>query len=302
MKVIVINVFAFICVLIVIYKLIFENEKGIYIFKKKIKVFSLKLKENKVFKDIETIIVNLEDQKKINKKRIIITPIIILLLSVITFVSSYTLLYTIFKVKSTALILAVPGVYLPQFFLKYILDRQKSRMLDNLPTYILNLKNKVSSSQDIISAIKTTRVEEPLSIYINRFNLKVDRGVNIVESFENLKEDIGIKKVYSFISACQICYINGGNFTAILNRFSEIITKDNIQREKLKESSYTSIITLFVMFLMNLYLMFAFVFKNVEYANIIRKTFGGVVILNFTAITYIVIMYLILKIYRIGDV
>jgi Flp pilus assembly protein TadB len=63
-----------------------------------------------------------------------------------------------------------------------------------------------------------------------KFNYKIQRGVNVYEAFESLKKDINIKKIDGFITACQICYKNGGNFENILIQFSSTITKENIQK------------------------------------------------------------------------
>lgn len=285
---------------LVVYFLFSRNQCRNKIMKKVKKIYTI-LENGNFFKKIKRIILILEKEKVINKKIKIITPITIIMISIMLFIISYILIYQLFKVKSTTLILSVPIFFTPYFIIKYLLNKQKNKILINLPTYIINLKNNVSASGDIIAAIERTSTTKPFKIYIDEFNVLVKRGVNIYEAFDKLKSNIGIKKVSSFITACQMCYLNGGDFTGILERFSSIITKENIQKEKLKESSYSSIITLIVMFTMNIYLIFAFVFKNKEYADIIRNTFFGGVILNFTAITYIVIGYLILKIYRIGE-
>lgn len=297
----IINITIFILFFVAILYLIDIRKKYKKVLFQKTRNINEKIKKNGIYIKLEKLILKLEIQKVINKKARKITPKIIIIISVLLFVLAYILIYSLFKVKSTSLILSIPIIFIPTFVLKYILSKQKNRILENLPTYIVNLKNNVSNSGDIITAIQKTNVNYPLNIYIDKFNIRVKRGINIYEAFEKLKEEISINKIDSFISACQTCHLNGGDFTGILTSFSSIITKDNIQKEKLKESSYSSIITLFVMMLMNLFLIFNFVFKNKEYANIIRNTFGGITILNFTAITYLVIGYLILKIYRIGE-
>lgn len=253
------------------------------------------------FVKINTYIDILEKQKVINKKHKTITLPLIIAFSFIVFLISTFFIYRIFKIKSTTLILSLPTFLIPSFYLKFLLIKQKNKILENFPIYIVNLKSNLNSSGDIISAIQKTKAEEPLKTYIEEFNVKIKRGINVYEAFNKLKEDIGIKRIDGFITACQMCYKNGGNFNEILKQFSSIITKENIQKEELKEKSYSSIVTLGIMFCINLYLIITFVFGNNEYSNIIRNTFGGVMILNFTAVTYIIIIYLILKIYRMEE-
>lgn len=260
-----------------------------------------RIKDSNLFDKVAKLILILEMQKVINKKVKLITPMILAILSIVMFLIAYLLVYGIFELKITALILSAFVGFIPFFTIKQTLDKQKNKILTNFPTYIVNLKNNVATTGDIISAINRTNVSEPLSIYVNKFNIAVQRGLNVYEAFERLKEDIGIKKIDGFIMACQICYKNGGDFIPILNKFSTIITKENIQKEKLKENSYSAIMTLGIMVTMNIYLIFAFVLKNKEYGDIVKNTFFGGVILNFTAITYIAIGYMILKIHRMEE-
>ena len=52
------------------------------------------------------------------------------------------------------------------------------------------------------------------------------------------------------------------------------------------------------MIVLNVLVVVMFVFTNNEYASIMRETFFGKLVLNFNAVSYILIAYLISKIYK----
>ena len=84
----------------------------------------------------------------------------------------------------------------------------------------------------------------------------------------------------------------------MLERYINIITKENIHKESIKEKAHTDIITLLIMVVLNVLVLVMFVLTNKEYASIIRETFFGKLVLNFNALSYILIAYLISKIYK----
>ena len=176
--------------------------------------------------------------------------------------------------------------------------REKAEILKVLPMYIINLKNHVSEENNIIKAIQATSVEEPLNKYINEFKQNISRGMNVIEAFDLLRESININIINDLINSCATCYLNGGNFVKLLERYLEIITKENRHKEETREKAYSDILTLFVMIMLNIFTIIFFVFGNKEYAIIIRETLLGKIIINFNAISYIFIGYLISKIYK----
>ena len=75
-------------------------------------------------------------------------------------------------------------------------------------------------------------------------------------------------------------------------------TKERMQKEETEEKAFSSVITLIVMMLLSVFVIITFVFANDEYANIIRTTAGGKVILNINAISYMVMSWIITRVYR----
>ena len=167
-----------------------------------------------------------------------------------------------------------------------------------LPIYVVNIKNHISEDNNIVGAIQRTIVEQPLKKYIDIFKSNISRGMNVIEAFDLLKQEVNVKAFDSFVNSCEVCYLNGGDFNKVLEQYINMITKENVHKESAKEKAYADILTLVIMIILNVAVLVMFVFTNKEYAQIMRETFWGQLILNFNAVSYIVIAYLISRIYK----
>lgn len=254
-------------------------------------------------------IVNMYNCKleEIQKKRLIkfklniVTAKTIIIGSVIVYIIMILIIYSIIQVKSTAIISALPIFALPYVIMQILIDREKKNIMEALPSYIVNLKNYVEQDNNIIKAIKNTNTNEPLKKYLDDFIIAVDRGINISSSFKMLKENVDIKKFSSFVTAIESCNVNGGKFSKTLDKYVDMISKENINRERTKEKAYSSVVILGVMIVINIYLVFSFVFAIPEYSQIIKETVIGRILLDFNAISIMMIGYIISRIYRMGE-
>ncbi|MEG2348704.1 MAG: type II secretion system F family protein [Clostridia bacterium] len=181
---------------------------------------------------------------------------------------------------------------MPYIVIKFIYDKKKSDIIQIFPTYIVSLKNYTQVSNDIIVAMKKTIPPEEIKKYIETFNFSVESGISVYDAFENLKEKFNIGKINDFFSSCQYCYINGGNFTKLLDKYAKILNKRNIQIEKEKQENFSSKIVMYIMIAINIYMLFGFSFSTVEYKQIMTQTLVGKVIVNINIISYI-IMFII---------
>lgn len=272
----------------------------IYILLPLIKTNKLKEKfiQTKSYNKLSEYILIISKRNLFSKKINITSPLVLLTIMFILFIVMFFVFYLYIKVFSTAVILAIPFFLAPVLIIKILINKEKARIIKILPMYVVNIKNHISDENNIITAIQRTTVEEPLVKYIEGFKARISRGMNVVEAFDMLKKDVNVKVFDSFISACQVCYLNGGDFSKVLDRYINIITKENIQKESTKEKAYTDIITLIIMVVLNILVVVLFVFTNKEYAEIIRETFVGKLILNMNAFSYILIAYLVSRIYK----
>ena len=214
------------------------------------------------------------------------------------FILAFLVFNIYLQVVSTSIILSIPFFISPIIIIKVLLNKEKSSIIKSLPMYIVNIKSHIADDNNIICAIQRTIVEEPLKKYVDVFKTNISRGMNVIEAFDLLKEEVNISMFTSFINACQVCYLNGGDFNKVLERYIDMITKENIHKEAIKEKAYSDILTLLIMIGLNILVIIMFIFTNEEYAEIIRETFVGRVILNMNAISYILIAYLISRIYK----
>ncbi|MDD3303343.1 MAG: hypothetical protein PHP54_00275 [Clostridia bacterium] len=212
----------------------------------------------------------------------------------------YFISYRIFSVISTSMIISCISLSIPYQIIKQRYYKRKEKILAIFPTYIITLKTYIQVTNDIIVAFKNAKVIEPLKKYIDKFNIYVEKGISVYEAFENLKNEIDIRQISGFISSLQVCYINGGNFSILLQRYANLLSKSNLQREKEDQENFSSILVLIVLIIINIVLLFSFVFINVEYKVIITQTFVGKMLLNINIISYLFIYFMIKKISKKG--
>lgn len=231
---------------------------------------------------------------KMNK----LNPLIMFLVMLALFIASFLLFYSYLKVTTTSLILSMPFFISPILAIKILLNKEKADIIKILPMYVVNIKNHIADDNNIIGAIQRTIVEEPLKKYIDVFKTNISRGMNVIEAFDLLKEEVNVKSFTAFVNSCEVCYLNGGDFNKVLEQYINMITKENVHKESAKEKAYADILTLIIMIVLNVVVIVTFVFTNKEYATIMRETFFGRLVLNFNAVSYILIAYLISRIYK----
>lgn len=285
------NIFAIIFLMI---KYILENSKYI----------KVKLKSNLETTKFASLLENKLRYLEIyngNQKNKKITTIMVFCISFFVLILTYFLSRITIKIVSTSIILSIVSFFVPYFVISIIVNNKVQKIKSILPSYIVNLKNNVEVTNNVIKAMKITKVEEPLEYSINTFNYKVEKGINVYQSFDELKENINIKIFSSLIDAFKVCYNNGGDFICVLNKYIDIISKENLEKAKLKENSSTTILTLIIMICINILLLFLVVLSNPEYRGIILESIAGHVIINFGIISYIVVLYFVYKVYKMEE-
>lgn len=223
--------------------------------------------------------------------------IISLVFSLVIFIISFIYL----KIFSSALILSIYSFFIPYLLLKNIYQEYKNKINNIFPSYIISLKNYTQVKNDIVIAFKNVDVEDPLKIFINKFNLLVEKGINISDAFEQLRNDINIKKINEFLKAVENCYISGGSFSILLDKYSKILIKMNTQKEKQIQENISSIIVLVILVIINIFLIINFIYSNDEYKLIIINSFVGKTILNINILSYLVIYYFINKLKKLEE-
>jgi len=260
--------------------------------------YKLNFKESRLYSRISDEIFNLLKRELIPNKFKGLTPVWLLVVMTVIGVAAFLIINTYIKVTITSIVLTLPFFLSPILISIFLSNKEKSNVMKMLPMYIINLKNHVSEDNNIIKAIQMTTLDEPLRKYINQFKDNVSRGMNVMEAFDKLKSDVDVKHFNTFINSCEVCYMNGGDFTSLLKRYVNMITKEIYHKEETKEKAYSDILTLIIMIVLNVLVIVMFVFANVEYAAIIRGTLFGQIILTLNALSYILIAYFVFKLYK----
>lgn len=264
----------------------------------KINILKDKIQQTRVYNKFSEYILLSMKRKLLPNKLMAITPLVVFLIMILLGLISFFIFNSYLKVASTAFILSLPFFISPVLIVKILLNKEKTNIIKILPMYVVNIKSHIAEDNNIITAIQRTGVEEPLKKYIRSFKINIASGMSVISAFDLLKQEVNIKAFTDFISSCQICYLNGGDFNKVLEQFINIITKENTHKESSKEKAYADILTLMIMIVLNILVITMFIFANKEYADIIRETFFGKLVLNFNAISYIFIAYLISRIYK----
>lgn len=230
-----------------------------------------------------------------------LTSVAIIIASSIFSLVIYFFSIVYIKIFTTSLILCIVAFFTPYFLISLIINAKIQKVKMILPSYIVNLKSNIEVNNNIVKAISITRVEEPIKSNIDIFNLKVNRGINIYQCFDELKTRMNISTFNSLIDAFKVCYQNGGDYINVFNKYIDITTKENVEKAKLKENGRTTIITLIIMILINIFLLFSVVLSNAEYRQIILNTTIGHVIINFQILSYLLVIYFVYKVYKMEE-
>lgn len=276
-----------------VYSIYMFKDKGYKIIKNKKMSYLDRLK---YIKKLNIAIYDFKNLNAKSSKYVFLNNLTILIFSTAFSIVSYVIFYKILKIKSSALIIAILNFFLPYYILRLVIYFARQKILKQFPEYILNLKKYVGVSNNILLAFKNAKATFPLSVYIERFNISIEKGINVYDAFERLKTDINIEKITKFITIIENCYLNGGNFEKLLDRYAKFLINRNIQKEKQKQNSYSAKLVICILILINIYIIYSFIYKNKEYFNIMTQTIPGIVIVNFNILSYIFMIYMIFKI------
>lgn len=287
-----INLFALI--LSICYYLINNYKFLIALFKRKIEGTKMARKIDGKLKYLQIYLPKSQSQKIINS-------VTIFILSCICFIVTYFLSMIVIKINSTSVILAGISFFIPTFVISIYVNSNIQKIKMVLPSYIVNLRNNVEVTNNIIEAIRVTKVEAPLEYSINKFNFRVQNGINVNQCFDMLKKEVSIETFHSLIDAFKVCYQNGGDFVKVLTKYIDIVSKENLEKAKLKENSTATIITLVLMIAINVLLLFSTILTNEEYRKTILQTSMGHVIINFSILSYVLVGFFVYKIFKMEE-
>ncbi len=234
-----------------------------------------------------------------NMKYVTITTFFII--TIIVFFVSYIFIYKTFNLVIPTILLSLLISIVPYNICIFLINSRKRNILKTFPTYVLSLKNYTDIDNNIIYALSESVPSKYIKNYINKFNISVSKGVNVYEAFEELKSSIKIKEISRFLTLLQNCYLNGGSFSEVINKYSKLQSKLNLEKEKEDQELLSGKLTLIVLIVLNILLLFGFVLKNTEYRSVLLGSVSGQVVLSLNILTYFFIYVVYLKICKMED-
>lgn len=230
---------------------------------------------------------------------ILLNPLTIIVISFITFVICYSIIFSSFKIVSLSFIISIPAILIPILILSFIAENKSKKIEKVMLNVLLQLKNYTQLNNDIIYAFRQIKTVEPLQSYVKKFLVEINSGIKFEKAIENLKEKITFEKFKMVLSNMQYCYLNGGNFTELVDKSYRMIA--NIQNEKNSREQETmgARIVLVILIILDLFVYFTFIKNNYENYLIMTKSLIGNLILYWNFISIWILFVLIYKVKKL---
>lgn len=247
-------------------------------------------------KRISKYVRSINTDKKGKKKALLIFLSVIFLYIIVFF-----LIFRTIKILLASLIFAIPVLLIPYILIEFKKIKRKREIVNTLQIYSLNIKNNIKNDNNIVLAMRRTKVEGPLKEYVARFVKDIDNGVNIYEALNRLSEIVAVPEFSELIQTIQICYKSGGEFSNILEIYSKQISDKLVKQEKEKEKSLSTVITLAIMITLNVFMLVVYIPQNVDSVVAFSGSILGRFLIDINAITTLICLYFLYKIYKMEE-
>lgn len=254
------------------------------------------IKSIHISKKVSQYIQKINTSKKSRNKTILVLVVVLLL-----YCFTVVIVFSITKVFLASLIFSIPILLCPYIFIEIRKVKRKKDIVNELQVYSLNLKNNIKNDNNIILAIKRAKVEGVLKEYFNQFIKEIDNGINIYEAFARLDYSVAVPEFSELIQTISLCYKTGGEFAKILETYSKQISDRIIKREKEREKSISTVITLAVMIVLNVFMLLVYVPQNPEFLMAFNSNFLGRFLIDINALTTMLCLYFLYKIYKMEE-
>lgn len=233
------------------------------------------------------------------RRNIIFNPLSIIVISFITFVCCYLLVFNSFRIVLLSLIVSIPSIFIPVLILSLVAENKNKKIEKIMLNFLLQLKNYTQLNNDIIYAFKQIKTIEPLQSYIKKFLVEINSGIKFEKAIENLKEKISFEKVKVIFTNMQYCYLNGGSFTELINRNYKMISSVQNEKNAREQETMGARIVLIILIILDLFVYFTFIKNNYENYLIMTKSFIGNIILYWNFISIWILLLLIYKVKKL---
>ncbi len=237
---------------------------------------------------------NIDKIKQIYNIKFDIPLLFFYIISLILGITGMYFSYKVINIFVCSIVVFVMCFFSLNFLLELLIMFHKNKIFKYFPIFLLELKNYINISNDIIQAFMSCSKNSVLSTYLDDFSVYIKAGVKLNQALENLKQDIDIKLIGVFLDMCNSCYTSGGSFKELIERFYDYYTRNNKMYQKEMQKRVSIIAILMISVVINMYFVLGFVFQNSVYKDIIVNTFAGKLLMTFNIIIYLV-MFIVVK-------
>lgn len=248
----------------------------------------IKLKNN--FNIIRNI--NIKLDKAGFKSGILVNPIMVIIISIITFLITYSISFQFFEIISLSIIVAIPSLFIPMSIINYIAEYRIKKIEKVFPNFLLQLKNYTKISNDIIFAFEQVETIEPLQKQIDTFLIEVNSGIKFEKAVENMKEKIKIEVFKNFLTNVEHCYLYGGNFTELISKSYQTIVEIQTEKNNRIEETKSARLVLFILIFLDFFIYITNIKSNRENYLIMQESIIGNLILYWNFISIWLLLFL----------
>ena len=233
------------------------------------------------------------------QRGILMNPISIILYGILCVIVAYKLSFDFFRIISLSIIISLPCIFIPIFFINYIGNYKEEKIEKVFLNFLLQIKNYTRINNDIVIAFKEVETIEPLQSYINKFNVEINSGVKFESAIEHIKEKIEINKIKEFFSNLQYCYLYGGNFSELIDKNYKKIAELYKEKRKRQEETKGARLVLVILSALNLFVYITYIKNNYDNYLIMQRSVLGMGILYWNFISMWFLLWMSTKVKKL---
>ena len=233
------------------------------------------------------------------KSNLLINPFMLLILCILCFLVGYNIAFTLFKIIVLSIIISLPAGLLPILILNMMAEYKSNKLEKIMLDFILQLKNYTQINNDIIYAFKQVKTLEPMQGFVDSFLIEVNSGVKLEKAIENIKDKVSFDKLKQVFSNIEYCYIYGGDFSILMDKSYNMISKIQKEKSKRMQDTKSARIVMGILIALDLFIYFSYIKNNPSNLSLMTKRFMGTLILYWNFISIWLLIWLMHKVKKL---
>ncbi|MBQ7667958.1 MAG: hypothetical protein IJS47_01355 [Clostridia bacterium] len=209
-------------------------------------------------------------------------------------ITVYAISLVVFKIKTVALIIALPEVF-TMFFIIFMLATRKQEKLETVMNdFFIQLKGALKVNSDITEGLK--RIQDscisPFKEYIKVYLNEVSSGELPEIALYNLAKKVDVERFTLFVNNLRYCSVYGGDVENLTHETQKMISDILVQKKKRIKETKSICFVLYCLIFIDIIIYFNFATSNIEYLNLMRDTATGNLIVNMNFICIWFVLWL----------